>query len=91
MARNVLVLHLPITQETSPREPQPTAAPTVEPEEYEGMTDEQLPEDWRPLPILRLRNVSAGTTESDVRDMLEARGLKVKSIVYDPETAVPGT
>jgi hypothetical protein len=62
----------------------------VEPEEYEGMTDEQLPEDWRPLPILRLRSVPAGTPESEIRSMLEARGLKLKSIVFDPETAVPG-
>lgn len=45
-----------------------------------------VPEEWRPRPMVRVWGLPAATTEAELRELLEAQALgrAVRSIVFDP-------
>jgi len=67
-----------LTTPAKPAEPKPDLGP----EEWETM---DVPEYWRPLPLVRVRNIPPTATTEDVKVAIEAHGLTVKSVVFNPD------
>ena len=71
---------------TSPPPPAAAAAPEVVPEEWQVM---DVPEGWRPQPMLRVWGLPQASTEQEVADLLASAELEhaVRSVVFDPKQA----
>lgn len=59
------------------------ASPEVVPEEWQVMN---VPEEWRPRPMLRIWGLPAAATEDELAALLEEQGLEhgVRSVAFDP-------
>ena len=65
----------------------PTAtAPEAVPEEWQVM---DVPEDWRPRPMIRVWGLPQASSEQELADLLESAelGHGVRSVVFDPKQA----
>jgi hypothetical protein len=60
------------------------------PEEWQVM---DVPEDWRPRPMVRIYGLPAATMEDDLMELLAAQQLDyaVRSVVFDPRQCTPAS
>ena len=58
------------------------------PEEWQVM---EVPQEWRPRPMIRAYGLPAATTEEELLALLEAQqlGASVRSVVFDPRQSTP--
>jgi hypothetical protein len=52
-------------------------------DEWEGC---DIPDEWRPLPLLRISGVPRDATVPELRWVLEAEGYQVRSVNFDPRS-----
>ncbi|GLI60623.1 hypothetical protein VaNZ11_002785 [Volvox africanus] len=59
---------------------EPAKEPDYGPEEWETM---EIPEEYRPLPVLRVRNIKQEAKPEDVKKVFEDAGIPVHSVDFD--------
>ncbi|EFJ44975.1 hypothetical protein VOLCADRAFT_118559, partial [Volvox carteri f. nagariensis] len=62
------------------KSPEPAKQPDYGPEEWETM---DIPDEYRPLPVLRVRNIKQEAKPEDVKKAFEDAGVPVHSVDFD--------
>jgi hypothetical protein len=75
-------------QEAKPEgSPAPARAPTPAPDDEWQLMD--VPEEWRPRPLMRVWGVHKQAAEGELRAVVEAAGHPVHSVAFEPKQETP--